>query len=450
MERPCVTKENNETSEIEREVSGLGKACLVAVLGGFLIGGIGAGFRHGLDWLGSEYLLLMQWAHDLPWLGWVVPVLLGTVGAGLARWLVRSQPLAAGSGVHHVEAIMRKEADPASPLIVPIKFFGGLLAIGSGLALGREGPTIQMGATIGAELSRWFRCARDVMRDVQAALGGAGLAVAFNAPLGGALFVFEEVSHAFRLRLTVVTLAGTATAIVTARWILGNQPDFSVGTLPLQEPWTLGIFLVFGGLMGLAGVLYNKTTLTFLDLMDRLKMWPGELRAALIGAIVGVVAWFAPTLVGGGDLLSQEIFNGGLPVASLVMIIVVRWVIGPMSYAAGTPGGLFSPLLLVGAVLGALFAMAGNAVFPSGGNLSVVAFAIVGMTAFFTGIVRSPITGVILITEMTATTTLLVPMVVAALGAMISSSLVRGEPIYDTLRKRLLAASWFVKPRPER
>lgn len=449
MDRPCVLEERKEMSEFEREIPGLWRAIMLAVLGGFLIGGIGAGFRFGLDWLGDHYLLLMQWAHGFPWIGWVVPVLFGTVGAGLARWLVRSQPLAAGSGVHHVEAIMRKEAEPASLLIVPIKFFGGLLAMGSGLALGREGPTIQMGATIGAAMARWFHCAKDVMRDLQAALGGAGLAVAFNAPLGGALFVFEEVAHTFRLRLTVVTLAGTATAIMTARGILGNQPDFSVGSLPLQEPWTMGIYLAFGGLMGVSGVLYNKSTLSFLNLMEHLGNWPSELRAGLIGAMVGIVAWFSPTLVGGGDLLSQEVLNGGLPVASLILMLLVRWVIGPLSYAAGTPGGLFSPLLLVGAVLGALFAMAGNAVFPSGGNLSVAAFAIVGMTALFTGIVRAPITGVILIAEMTATTSLFVPMVVAALGAMVSSSLMRGEPIYDTLRKRLLASSGFVKPRHE-
>ncbi|MEX1119294.1 MAG: ClC family H(+)/Cl(-) exchange transporter [Terrimicrobiaceae bacterium] len=432
-------EEGQGSSEFDREVSGLWRACFVAVLGGVLIGVIGASFRASLDWLVVHYLALITGAQGWSWLGWVVPVGLGAIGAGLARWLVRPQPLAAGSGVQHVEAIMRGQAEPASILVVPIKFVGGLLAMGVGLALGREGPTIQMGATIGAELARRFACAKEVMRDLQAALGGAGLAVAFNAPVGGALFVFEEVAHAFRLRLTIVTLLGTATAIAVARMILGGTPDFEVAPLGEETPWTLVIYAVFGGLMGVLGVFYNRTTLFFINTMDRFKQWPMEVRAALVGGLVGVVAWFAPDLVGDGDPLSQQILVGTMPLALVVVVLVIRWFLGPLSYSAGTPGGLFSPLLLVGAALGALFVMSFNAMAPPEFALSVVAFGVVGMAAFFTGIVRAPLTGIILIAEMTATSTLMIPMMVAAFAAMLSASLLKGEPIYDTLRTRMLA-----------
>ncbi len=432
-------EKEEEDSEFDKEVPGLWRACLVAILGGVLIGVIGAAFRAGLDWLGIHYLAVVAWAQSWSWMGWVVPVGLGAIGAGLARWLVRQQPLAAGSGVQHVEATMRGEAEPAPLSVVPIKFFGGFLGIGVGLALGREGPTIQMGATIGAALARWLHCAKDAMRDLQAALGGAGLAVAFNAPVGGALFVFEEVAHAFRLRLTIVTLLGSATAIAVARMILGEAPDFVEGTLAQEAPWTLVVYAIFGGLLGLMGVLYNRTTLFFMNTLNRLKRWPIEFRAALVGAMVGVLGWFAPTLVGGGDPITQHILTGTVPLASLLLILMIRWFIGPVSYSAGTPGGLFSPLLLVGAVLGALFVAGFNALAPSDYALSVVAFGVVGMTAFFTGIVRAPLTGIILIAEMTDTSTLMVPMAVAAFGAMLSASLVRGEPIYDTLRTRMLA-----------
>jgi CIC family chloride channel protein len=434
-----AAEREGEASGFEGEVRGLWRACAVAILGGVLIGVVGAAFRAGLDWLGVQYLAMVAWAQAWSWMGWLVPVGMGAVGAGVARWMVRSQPLAAGSGVQHVEAVMRGEADPASILVVPIKFVGGLIAIGVGLALGREGPTIQMGATIGAELARRFQCAKDVMRDLQAALGGAGLAVAFNAPVGGVLFVFEEVARAFRLRLTIVTLLGTAAAIVVARMILGGAPDFEVAALAQEEPWTLIVYGVFGGLMGVMGVFYNRTTLFFIWLMERLKPWPTEIRAALAGAIVGGIAWFGPGLVGDGDSLSQQIFVGTVPLTTLLVILVVRWFVGPLSYSAGTPGGLFSPLLLVGAALGAVFVAGFNAVVPTDYALSVVAFAVVGMVAFFTGIVRAPVTGLILITEMTATTTLIIPMLVAAFGAMLSASLMRGEPIYDTLRLRMLA-----------
>ncbi len=430
--------EDQPSPEWDDQLSGIVRACMAAIIGGVLIGLIGGTFRVSLSWLGARHLEFVEWAHSWPALGWVFPVLLGAIGVAVARLMVRPHPLASGSGVQHVEAIMRNEAEPGSLWIVPIKFFGGLLAIGSGLALGREGPTIQMGATIGTELSKRLRCAKDVLCDVQAALGGAGLAVAFNAPVGGALFVFEEVSRAFRLRLVLVTLIGSSTAIAVTRIILGTSSDFHVSSLDAGSPWALGAYLILGCLLGLLGVLYNKLTIFGLDTFARLKRWPVEVRAGVVGAIVGAISWFFPRFVGGGDGLSQEILDGGMALGPLMLILLIRWFIGPLSYSAGTPGGLFSPLLLVGACLGAIFAGALNIAMPEPYALSAVAFAIVGMTAFFTGVVRAPITGIVLIAEMTATTALMVPMLVACFGAMLSASLVRGEPIYDTLRHRML------------
>lgn len=432
--------EDQSPSEWDDQLPGIFRACCVAILGGLLIGVIGTGFRASLSWLGARHLEFVEWAHHWPLLGWILPVLLAAAGVALARLMIRPHPLASGSGVQHVEAIMRKEAEPGSIWIVPIKFIGGLLAIGSGLALGREGPTIQMGATIGSELSMRFRCAKDVVRDVQAALGGAGLAVAFNAPVGGAIFVFEEVARSFRLRLMLVTLIGSGTAIAVTRALLGLSSDFHVPPVEAGPPWTLAAYLAFGCLLGLLGVLYNKITIFGLETFARCKRWPVEIRAAIVGAAVGLISWFFPHLVGGGDGVSQSILDGGMPVGSLALILLIRWFLGPLSYSAGTPGGLFSPLLLVGACLGALFAGVFNTVAPDSHTLPAVAFAIVGMTAFFTGVVRAPITGIVLIAEMTATTALMVPMLVACFGAMLSASLVRGEPIYDTLRRRMLKA----------
>lgn len=431
-------QQDEDAVEFAQQRSGLFRACLVAIVSGVLIGVVGAVFRECLMYLGALHVRFSEWSQGVPAAGWLLPVLLGALAAALARLLVRAQPLAAGSGVQHVEAVMRGQARVASVWIVPVKFLGGLLALGSGLALGREGPTVQMGATIGGFLARLFRCAKEVVRDVQAALGGAGLAVAFNAPLGGAMFVFEEVARSFRLRLAVVTLLGTLVAIVTSRMILGSAPDFAV-TIDGegQSGAVLFGYAVFGGLLGLLGVLYNRMTLFAMDAVAALRRLPPEARAALVGAVVGGVAYFAPHLVGGGDDLSQKILGGTLPFAALLVIFIARWLLGPLSYAAGTPGGLFAPLLLVGAVLGALFAVGANHLLPVAA-LPVGAFAVVGMAAFFTGVVRAPLTGILLISEMTATTLLIMPMIAACLCAMLTATLVRGEPIYDTLRHRML------------
>lgn len=422
------------------ELFGIGRAVLVAAVAGVLIGFVGAGFRAGLAWIEPRHVALVEWAHAWPWIGWVLPLVIGALGAGIARWMVRSQPLAAGSGVQHVEAVGKGQAEPASWTVVPVKFIGGMLAIGSGLMLGREGPTIQMGATIGSVMAARLRCAGEVVRDIHVALGGAGLAVAFNAPLGGAVFVFEEVARAFRPRLTLLTLAGTTCAIVVARGVLGTSPDFTAPVLADPALWTVPVFALFGFVLGLLGVLYNRLIIGLIEAMERLKAWPAEFRAALVGALVGGVAWFSPGLVGGGDGLTQGILQSGFPAGTLLMILFVRWFLGPLSYAAGTPGGIFSPLLMLGAALGWLFATGWNVLPSPAGTLPPAAFAIAGMAAFFTGVVRAPLTGVILIAEMTATSNQMAPMLAAAFGAMLGASIVRGEPIYDTLRHRMLAA----------
>src|SRR3954465_14969633 len=177
-------------------------------------------------------------------MGWMLTVLVAAVLVALAAWMVqRFAPLAAGSGGQHVEAVMRGEAPPAPFAVLPVKFAGGVLAIGSGLALGREGPTVQMGATIGAQMAQRSALNDPAVRVVQSAAAGAGLAVAFNTPLGGVAFVFEELSRRFSTSLMVATLAACTAAELVARLILGNGIDFRVPALPPLAGGTVGASL---------------------------------------------------------------------------------------------------------------------------------------------------------------------------------------------------------------
>ncbi len=431
--------EAQEAAEFEQDRRGLLPYALVAIVAGALIGLVGAAFRMVLVLAGEWRGELAEYAQDLGAWGVAVPVLVVAVCAALARWLVRLVPLAAGSGVQHVEAVMRGEAEPAPLRVLPVKFVGGALALGSGLALGREGPTVQMGATIGDTLAKWMRMPALDMRRMQTAVAGAGLGVAFSAPLGGAIFAFEEVARGFSLRLVVATLLATATATGVAWWLIGDAPDFVVEAPPLPVWSSLIPFLLFGLLLGAAGVAYNRLVVFFLDLGDRFAAVPPELRAAAIGGLIGLVLWIEPVLVGGGDELNQWILEGRAPVVSIVIVLLIRWFLAPISYAASTPGGLFAPLLLLGTAFGALFAAAGNAVLPAL-ELDPVAFSIVGMAAFFAAVVRAPLTGVVLIVEMTATTTQIVPMLGTTTAAVLAATWLRGQPVYDTLRLRMLEA----------
>jgi len=411
---------------------------VASVLAGAMIGVVGGAFRWCLAQAERQRDAMVVWSHGRPFLGWIVPVVVALIAVAVARYLVlRFAPEAAGSGIHRVEAIMAGQVEPGSNAILPVKFFGGLLSIGSGMALGREGPTVQMGATIGHIVAPWLVREKDDRRLVLAAGAGAGLAVAFNAPVGGSVFVFEELTTSFTPWLLVATLSTATFAVAVMRWMIGSQYVFFV--LPGSAPsgvieW---YFLMLGGLLGVAGAAYNALSLWLLDLTEKLSKYPAVARAAFIGAVVGLVAFFAPALVGSGDTLTQSILSNKLPLHALGMVFVIRFVLGPWSYAAETPGGMFAPLLLLGAAFGGLF---GGLVqhFASGLGVPVVEFAIVGMVALFAASVRAPLTGIVLAIEMTGRGDLTLQMLAAALGAMLVAMLLKSPPIYQSLRERML------------
>ena len=294
-----------------------------------------------------------------------------------------------------------------------------------------------MGSTLAHLISGLARRPWADCRVLMAAGAGAGLATAFNAPIAGAIFVLEELVQRFEHRIALAALAASATAIATARAILGSQPDFAV--MPLDPVPALGqpLFLVLGVIAGLLGVAYNRSLLATVTLFERLRTLSPEMRAALVGAAVAAVAWFAPALVGGGDRLTQSALSGAGSLAWLPLIFLLRVVMSHASYATGTPGGLFAPLLALGAQAGLLFGAGCAALFPDLG-IPAPAFAVVGMAALFTGIVRAPLTGIVLITEMTAAFNLLLPMLAACFAAMLIPTLLRDAPIYEALRKGTL------------
>ena len=433
----CETPEARTHEALPEDPHGLFRLLLVAALAGVLIGLVGSAFRLILQ----QALLLSQrmlaFADALGSWGILVPVLAVALCAAAARALVRLAPEAGGSGVQQIEAMMRLESEPTRLRVLLVKFFGGSLALGSGLALGREGPTIQMGAAIGASLAQAARLAAADIRIMAAALSGAGLGVAFAAPLAGVLFTFEEISRRFSVRLMLASLLACAVAWQTSLLLLGDGPIFKVPAIPPLDWTALLPALLFGCLMGALGVVYNRLVITLLEGADRFARVPGEVKAGLIGALIGLIMWFEPTWVGGGEPLTQQLLdNPGGMLLPLLLILGVRLLIGPLSYAAGTPGGLFAPALLIGALCGVLFAGLCNTYLSM--QISPVAFALLGMTAFFAAVVRAPLTGIAVIIEMTAISSLIMPMLLTTAMAVAVASAMRSPPIYDTLRLRML------------
>lgn len=383
---------------------------LLAPVVGAAAGLIGAIFRLALDQADEFRDALIARAHDGGFAGFAFVVAAGAGAVSIAAKLVRRfSPPASGSGISHVEGVLSGELPPAPGRLIPVKFLGGLLAIGAGLALGREGPSLQMGATIVDIIGRVAGRHWSDRRVLLAADAGAGLATAFNAPIAGAVFVLEELVRRFDTRIAITALGASAGAIAVARLLLGPAPDFHVEPPAYAGAQAWPFFVALGAVAGVAATLYNSTLLGAIRVAERLGHWPVELRAGVIGAAVGILAWFAPGLAGGGDQITQHVLAGEAAVAMVPLVFLLRFGLGAVSYAAATPGGLFAPMLVLGAQLGVFLSALCRVAFP-GLGLDPVAFAVVGMTAFFAGVVQAPVTGIVLVTEMTAGFALLLPM----------------------------------------
>ncbi|WP_405787362.1 ClC family H(+)/Cl(-) exchange transporter [Streptomyces sp. NBC_00029] len=415
-----------------------GRVFLVAASAGCLVGLVGGGFRWCLEHADEWRASVLEAAAGLGAAGRLIPVVLTAGGATVACLIAQRVPHAAGSGIQHVEAVWRQESEARTARLLPTKFVGGVIAIGSGLVLGREGPIVHMGAAIGSAAGRSARLDAEDTRMLHTALGGAGLAVAFTAPLGGLLFVCEELTGTVRPRLVLLTLLGTVTAVAGSQLIVGDGLVLPLPAVPAPPLWMLPVFLLAGMTAGALGAAYSALVVRTLEVCDRLTRVPLPVRAGAIGAGVGALMGFDPLFTGGGDELSERLLSGeSLTVAALLLCLAVRFVAGPLSYAAATPGGLFAPLLALGALWGTLTHALASPLLPAG-SAGPAAFAVVGMAAVFTGVVRAPLTAVVLVTEMTGAGALLLPLLTACFAATVTADRLGSEPLYDTLRRRML------------
>ncbi len=376
--------------------------------------------------------------------GWGLPlaaILSALAVAGGAEIVRRFEPSASGSGIPQVEALLHRGGDMSWPRVLWVKFLGGLLAIGGGLTLGREGPTVQMGAAAGRALGRSPASSGERAHTLIAAGAGAGLAAAFNAPLAGTVFVLEEMRVLRTPRHALAALLAAVTADQVCRAMLGSAPQLALAGATPPPVAALPLFLVLGGAAGLLGALFNRCLLGALALFSRLR-GGGARRAVLVamgaGALVGLTGFFAPGLLGPGDGLVERALHAPAGARETAGILVARFALTLVSYATGVAGGLFAPLLVLGAELGVLAGRAGELLMsPPPGELA--AFAVVGMGALFAASVRAPATGVLIIIEMTGAIPLMLPLVYAAVVADVTARALGARPIYEALLDRTIA-----------
>ena len=418
------------------------RVLLVAAFAGSLIGIVGGAFRASVHFITTHFIAFINYLQAIEgeWLipGFIVTALLTSCCVGIARLLVKLEPSTTGSGIQHVEAVMHAEAKPSRFIALPIKFFGGLLSIGPGMALGREGPTVQIAAIIGSECGKLFRLKVVEQSLLYTAVAGAGLSIAFNAPLSGIAFSVEEISKKISIKRLMVAFTAVTSGIMVFRSCFGNSIEFTVGDLLPESSVSLYCYILFSVLVGFIATLYSRTIIGALNFADSFSSISPVQKALIIGFGVGLLAYFYPNLIGGGDLQVQAILSGNSFFIPLLLLMVGRFFLGPICYSTGVPGGIFSPILLMGSGTGVLFVLGVNPLLSQIAidQLDPISFALIGMAAFFTVVVRAPLTGILLAIEMSGKVSLIIPLLIASIICTIIPALLKQDPIYDALRNR--------------
>ena len=365
---------------------------------------------------------------------------LGFILLGLFAFLVSlfvyAEPYISGSGIPQVKGELMGRIKTNWGKVLALKFFGGIMAISSGLSLGREGPSIQLGAMVGKGFSRLSGRLKSEEKLLISAGAGAGLAAAFSAPLAGLVFVLEELRKDFDPKVLLSTMAASVTAEYVSSFVFGLRPVFTIFAFAkptLKDYWMI---MVLGVILGALGVLYNKALALSQNLQGMIR--PRWLKALIASIIVVAMAYVYPTALGSGHSL-VELAGSGLAGAGLLgILLLVKFVYCVYSFGTGAPGGIFLPLLVLGALTGGLFTSVMTPIvgLPSD---SIGFYVIIGMAGLFASIVRAPLTGIILISEMTGALTNLLPLSLVALVSYITAEALGGVPVYDQLLDRLLS-----------
>lgn len=427
--KPARGEETRTSSLAARRGKHFFRAAVVGVASGL----VAVAFRESLFRAERTREALLTWLRQYPSWGWAVLPLIGLGIGCLVGWSVRRfSPDAPGSGIPHVKGVLLRVRRMNWRALIPVKFLAGVAAIGAGLSLGREGPTVQLGAAIGGGLGELLRVPKRTLPQLISCGAGAGLAAAFNAPLAGFIFVLEELHRELSALTYGGALIGAVCATIITEAVSGEAPSFSVRNyvpLPLAA---LPLVALLGVVGGVAGVVFNKSLVAGLRGVEKIPSRFRWILPGIAGIVVGLTAWWLPDAVGGGHAVAERLLNGHMAttVGLLIVLFTAKFVLTSLSYASGSPGGIFAPMLMLGAILGSLFGEIAGDVLPSLSD-SRAAFAVLGMAAFFTSSVRAPLTGIVLILEMTGKQEQLFAICVACLAAYLIADRLRDRPIYD-------------------
>ena len=412
---------------------------------GLCAGGVVGLLRLSHDRAASRLALWLDgWREAL----WIVPLWFAVLVALalIIRRIVRETPMISGSGIPQTELALAGRLSFVWWRVLLAKFTGSWLALFGGLALGREGPSIQMGGAVGAGFHTFWHPSEPEAKPSLAAspylVGGAvaGLAAAFGAPIAGVLFAFEEMRCDRTLPLLVAACAASLGAHVMVRGVFGMGrilpfADFSAPAL--SSYW---IVALEGVVLGVLGVGYNRTLLWLHDAEARQTLVPDRWRALPPLLCAGILALFAPQVIGGGESLIIAVGEHGAALGMLVTLLVLKYLFAQYSTVAAIPGGLLMPILCLGALWGRVWAdlpVAALAAHGLSAPDAAQSYVLFGMAGYFAATVRAPLTGIMLVMEMSGAYACLPGSLMAGLVACRVADALRCPPVYDSLKARI-------------
>ena len=354
---------------------------------------------------------------------------------GLAiQFMLTKYPLISGSGIPQVSGLLTKKVKFRWFGELITKFVGGILAIGAGMSMGREGPSVHLGSLVGSGVKELTKRSEVEEKYLVTCGASAGISSTFNAPLAGVIFSLEELHKFFSPLLLICTLVASGTSNYVSRMILGSQTSFQYNfVLPESIPYYIFaiITVVFCAIITVTGKAFSYFLLLTQKHYRNLKL-NKYIKISIFMIMAYIVAAFFRDITGGGHELIEEMFGKNVMLKTIIIILLLKFFYTMFCYATGAPGGIFLPMLVVGALIGKVYGEILNNYF-SVPNEIIVHFMLLGMAAYFTAVVRAPITGITLILEMTGNFSYLYMLIIVCTITYIFTELLKMEPIYERL-----------------
>lgn len=406
------------------------KIIVQAILVGLISGMLVVGFKVSIN---SLFWTIQKFLSVFPtWQKALIFPLITTLGGLISGFLVfKFAPETKGSGIPYVKMTMARMGNMTRIRSIVVKFFAGVAGIGTGLSLGREGPSVQLGAGAGALVGRLFKMSGTNQDKLIAAGAGSAIGATFNAPIAGTIFVLEELVQKFTPALLFPVLVATVSAASLARHFLGSNPSFDLpklqGGITLEN---IPVCIILGLVAGLLGVLFSKVIFFNNKLFDKMSKIPNYFKPAIAGLAVGLIGLVIPYVLGSGnfsvDLLLQHKFSLGL----VLIIFIAKFFVTPFCFGSGAAGGIFLPMLMLGSFLGYIVSTVCNSF---GFHTDPIVIAILGMGAFLSAVARTPITAVVMVFEMTGGYSHILPIMLSAAIADLVAEKLNQKPIYASL-----------------